>query len=220
MLKYGTVYIIGAGGFAREIESLLRMDWDVAYHNVHFLVDKNYTESARKMVNTDGFIDRVKCIEEFENESLNDFILAIGDPWLRKKIAESLEIKGLHFPATTAKSVFVGKNVDIGRGFIACQNTVFTCDIKIGKHCHFNLNSTVGHDFRIGDFLTVSPGAKISGNVTIGNRVYIGSNAVIKEGVTVCSDVVIGANAFVGKDILEPGTYVGVPAKRLEKKDA
>jgi len=94
---------------------------------------------------------------------------------------------------------------------------VFTCDIKIGEHCHFNLNSTVGHGTLIGDFVTVSPGAKISGDVTIGNNVYIGSNAVIKEGVKVCGNVTIGACAFVNKHITEPGTYVGVPAKRLTR---
>lgn len=216
MNKFGSVFIIGAGGFAREIESILRMDWDVAYHNVHFLVDPEYLESARKMVNTDGFIDRVRVFGYLENYQDSDCVLAIGDPWVRKKVYDKGAIM-LYFPAITAKSVFVGKNVDVGQGFIACQNTVFTCDIKIGKHCYFNSNSVVSHDCRIGDFVTVLAGAKISGNVTIGNRVYIGSNAVIKEGVTICDDVTIGANAFVGKDILEPGTYVGVPAKKMQK---
>ena len=33
--------------------------------------------------------------------------------------------------------------------------------------------------------------------------------------VTVCDDVVIGAGSVVTKDITEPGTYVGNPARRL-----
>jgi len=33
--------------------------------------------------------------------------------------------------------------------------------------------------------------------------------------VTVCDDVVIGAGAVVTKDITEPGTYVGNPAKKI-----
>jgi serine acetyltransferase len=31
----------------------------------------------------------------------------------------------------------------------------------------------------------------------------------------VCDDVLIGAGAVVAKSIVEPGTYAGVPARRL-----
>ena len=34
--------------------------------------------------------------------------------------------------------------------------------------------------------------------------------------IKICSDVIIGAGAVVNKDIVEAGTYVGVPAYRLK----
>jgi acetyltransferase-like isoleucine patch superfamily enzyme len=48
----------------------------------------------------------------------------------------------------------------------------------------------------------------------LGDRVSVGTNATVMP-VTVCDDVVIGAGAVVTKDITEPGTYVGNPARRL-----
>jgi serine acetyltransferase len=33
--------------------------------------------------------------------------------------------------------------------------------------------------------------------------------------VKLCDDVVVGAGAVVARDIVEPGTYVGVPARRV-----
>lgn len=48
----------------------------------------------------------------------------------------------------------------------------------------------------------------------IGSRVSIGSNSTILP-VTVVDDVVIGAGSVVTKDILEPGTYAGNPARKL-----
>lgn len=50
----------------------------------------------------------------------------------------------------------------------------------------------------------------------IGDRVSVGSNATLLP-VTICDDVVIGAGSVVTKNITEPGTYVGNPARRLAK---
>ncbi|SLM18705.1 Acetyltransferase [uncultured spirochete] len=49
----------------------------------------------------------------------------------------------------------------------------------------------------------------------IGNNVSIGSNATILP-VKICDSVVIGAGAVVTKDIIEPGIYVGNPAKKFK----
>jgi acetyltransferase-like isoleucine patch superfamily enzyme len=50
---------------------------------------------------------------------------------------------------------------------------------------------------------------------SIGNHVSIGSNATILP-VSICDYVVIGAGAVVTKNITEPGTYLGNPARKLE----
>ena len=42
----------------------------------------------------------------------------------------------------------------------------------------------------------------------------IGTNATIMP-VNICDDVVIGAGSVVTKDITEPGTYAGNPARRM-----
>ena len=39
----------------------------------------------------------------------------------------------------------------------------------------------------------------------------------MKNNIKIGTDVVIGAGAVVVKDIEAPGTYVGVPARKLEK---
>jgi acetyltransferase-like isoleucine patch superfamily enzyme len=61
------------------------------------------------------------------------------------------------------------------------------------------------------------PGAKILGGAKIGNSCRIGSNSTILPNVEICDDVTIGAGAVVTKSITEPGTYIGIPAKRLVK---
>lgn len=152
----------------------------------------------------------------FENEcdgigECYETIIAIGDCATRKKITDQ-------FPkliwGKINEGVEYGRN-EIKEGSIICPGTILTTGITIGRHVIINLNCTIGHDCSIGDFVTFSPGANISGNVTIGNLCYIGSNAVIRDRITICDNVVIGAGGVVVKDITETGVYVGNPVKKI-----
>lgn len=50
----------------------------------------------------------------------------------------------------------------------------------------------------------------------MGQRVLIGAGAVVLPGVTIADDVTIGAGSVVPDNIVEPGTYVGMPARRIQ----
>ena len=66
----------------------------------------------------------------------------------------------------------------------------------------------------IEDYVHVSVGSHVAGTVHIGEGTWVGAGAVISNNVEICADCMIGAGAVVVKDITEPGTYVGVPAKK------
>ena len=46
-------------------------------------------------------------------------------------------------------------------------------------------------------------------------RVFIGTNVTLAAGIEICSGTIIGTKANVRKSILEPGIYIGNPARRL-----
>jgi UDP-3-O-[3-hydroxymyristoyl] glucosamine N-acyltransferase len=99
---------------------------------------------------------------------------------------------------------------------VICAGSIITTNVKIGRHAHINLITTIGHDCSIGDYFTTAPGVQISGNVLIEDRVYFGTRSCIKQKISVCDDVTIGMNSGVIKDIKEPGTYIGTPAKKIK----
>ena len=70
-------------------------------------------------------------------------------------------------------------------------------DAYIGRACKLNVNATVHHDSRIGDFCTLAPAALILGRVTVEDEAYIGAAAVVT------ADVPPGV------------TVAGVPARPL-----
>lgn len=112
---------------------------------------------------------------------------------------------------------FVGPFVEIQKGVkigarTKVQSHSFICElVSIGDDCF------VGHGvmFTNDVFAKGGParGDKSLWKATsIGSRVSIGSNATLLP-VSVCDDVVIGAGAVVTKDIVQPGVYLGVPAR-------
>ena len=96
------------------------------------------------------------------------------------------------------------------------QGSVILHDVFMGPKASLDVNvllatrAVVEHDSHIGQHSVVLTGAIINGGCNIGCRVMVGSGAIILQGITVCDDVKIGAGAIITKDILEPGTYVGV----------
>jgi acetyltransferase-like isoleucine patch superfamily enzyme len=110
--------------------------------------------------------------------------------------------------------VEIQRNVSIGRR-TSVQSHSFICElVTIGEDCF------IGHGVMFTNDL-FSDGGPAGGDKTkwkktsVGNRVSIGSNATILP-VSICDNVVIGAGAVVVKDITQPGTYAGNPA-RLKK---
>lgn len=208
--------IFGASGFAKEVNFLLS-DNDPSY-STDFYVGKDESVislSGVDVISEKTFFDRIYNIP---NSKLINIYIGIGSPFIRSRVYNT--IGGVsNFPNAVHKSVIFDKNlggISIGIGNIICPVVALTTSISIGNHNHINLGCTIGHDTTIGDFNTFSPGVHVSGNVLIGNNVFIGTGAVLLENIQIAENVVIGAGSVVTKDIVESGTYVGIPAKRIK----
>ena len=96
---------------------------------------------------------------------------------------------------------------------------VLTTDIAIGRHAITNLNVTVAHNCRFGDFVTIAPLAAISGNVHLDDLVEVGTGAAIRQGLTMARGSVLGMGGVLTKSTEPNGVYVGNPAKLLKTLD-
>jgi sugar O-acyltransferase (sialic acid O-acetyltransferase NeuD family) len=204
------ICIFGSGGFAKEVFWLAHQ----AGKDVEAFID----------IQAGGFCCRTKI----ENEGYFDpekhlAIVGVGNPKVREKIVNGIiEQHGENVFATIispSANIISYSTIKIGKGSVICANCILTCDIELGDFSQLNLSTTIGHDTKTGKFFTTAPGVHISGKVITGERVYFGTNACSIEDINICDDVTIGAAACVSKDIIDSGIYVGVPAKKLEKKN-
>ena len=140
--------------------------------------------------------------------------IAIGDNTAREKeslfFSDRLKVSVIH-PAAT-----VSKYSQLGAGSFVAAGAVLAPGARLGAGCIINHGAVVDHDVQIGGYCHVAPMASLGGEVILGQRVLVGAGANVLPSVRVVDDVIIGAGTVVRADIGAPGTYVGVPARRVK----
>jgi sugar O-acyltransferase (sialic acid O-acetyltransferase NeuD family) len=144
--------------------------------------------------------------------------VAIGSPRDRADAAARAAAAGFTFASLIHPRSERSRWVEMGEGVVICAGSILTTNIRIGQHVHINLACTISHDVVLGDFVTVAPGAHISGRVHVGDRAYIGTGACIINGesgapILIGEDAMVGAAACVTRDVAAGTTVVGVPAR-------
>ncbi len=145
-----------------------------------------------------------------------DYFVAIGDNYIRKKVFNSMfEKLGKTSINIIHPSSFVSKKANLASGIFVSAKAVVNALVTLKNGVIVNSGAIIEHECNIGNFAHIAPGAVLAGNVSVGENSFIGAGAVIKQGIKICNDVIIGAGAVVVNNIEAPGTYIGVPAKKL-----
>lgn len=206
------LYIIGAGGFGREVAWLVERINDVSFEwNLKGFIDDDESIWGSK---EDGYPVLGGC-EYLKKIGDVYAVCAVGSAKVRKKIINKLADSQVRYATLVDPSVIMSKRIRVGEGSIICAGTIITVDVIIGKHVIVNLDCTLGHDDIINDFVTMYPSVNVSGNVEIGECSELGTGAQIIQGKKIVPNTIIGAGAVVVKDIEEKGTYVGNPVRKI-----
>lgn len=208
--------IIGAGGFGREVQWLIeRMNQREKVWNILGYID----DGIEKGTVVDGYavLGGIDYLHEYIGKTA--LVCAIGAAGTRRKVIEKVkQIGEFEFPNLIDPSVIMSERIGMGEGNIICAGNILTVDIEIGDFNIINLDCTVGHDVVIKSFVTVYPSVNISGCVMVGANTELGTGSQVIQGISIGHDTIIGAGAVVVSDIQEAGTYIGIPAKRMEKE--
>ena len=150
-----------------------------------------------------------------ESETIDaDIIVGIGNADIRKRIQESFPEKKL--VTLIHPDAVIAEDVAIGAGTVVMAGAVINPGVRIGKGCIINTCSSVDHDCEVGNYVHIAVGSHLCGTVSVGDGTWIGAGATVSNNVSICSDSMIGAGAVVVKDIDSVGTYMGIPARKIQ----
>jgi len=200
--------IIGASGHGKVVADIaIKMN---KWQSIAFLDDDESIKTSM------GLEVIGKTVDAFTYKDEVDFIVAIGSNATREKIQEKLCEQGLNVVSLIHPSAIIGTDVEIGIGTAVMAGVVINSSSRIGKGCIVNTSSSLDHDNVIKDYVHISPGVMAAGSVEIGKGTWLGIGSVVSNNVNICSGCKVGAGAVVVKDITEPGTYVGVPVRKVD----
>jgi sugar O-acyltransferase (sialic acid O-acetyltransferase NeuD family) len=206
--------IVGAGGFGREVLDVLRAsqvradEWTFA----GFVADDEPDSSLLARIDAHWLGPVASYLA---SPSAPAYVIAVGKTETRRLLAKELDAAGLHPVTLVHPTATFGADVEIGPGSVVCSHVSVTTNVRIGNHVHVNLNSTIGHDVEIADFVSINPLVAISGDVTIGECSALGTHSAVLQGLKIGAGAFVGAGAVVVRDVEPEVTVVGVPAKPL-----
>ena len=199
--------IIGASGHGKVIADIaMKMK---KWESIFFLDDVKTGSSVLGL----SVIGNISSASLYIDDS--EFIIALGNNLTRKLLQMKLESEGAKFAVLIHPAAILGTDVSICSGSVIMAGVVINSSTTVGKGCIINTACSLDHDNVIEDFVHISPGTHLAGTVKVCEETWIGIGSTISNNVTVCGGCIVGAGSVIIRDISEPGTYIGVPARRL-----
>jgi sugar O-acyltransferase (sialic acid O-acetyltransferase NeuD family) len=194
------LYVVGAGGLGREtLDAALAAD----------LVVDGFVDSALVGQRVRG----LPVVDEDQPEAGSGYVIGIADPAARRRVAARLDSRGLVARTVVHPRAIIGPETVVAPGCIVLGQAHVSSSIRIGAHCNVQYNATVGHDSVLDDYVSIFPGANVSGSVLLRTGVTVGSNAVVLQGLVIGADAFIGAGAVVTRSVAAGDVVVGSPAR-------
>lgn len=208
------IAIYGAGGLGREILLLIQQinqstpTWDI----LGFFDDGI---SPKTVINGASVLGGINVLNQHP-EPIH-VVVAIAKPSVKQAVVAGITNPSVQFPVLMHSSVRLAdfQFIAIGPGTVIGADVLLTINVTIGQHVLLDRRVMVGHDTRIGDFCSLTPGVIVSGAVVLNAGVFVGTGATISNQVTIGQNATIGAGAVVVDNLPGFCTAVGVPARPL-----
>jgi sugar O-acyltransferase (sialic acid O-acetyltransferase NeuD family) len=206
------IVIFGAGGLGRELLQVLR---DMGTPCAGFIVDRHFPSADT----VDGV--RVhRSAETFAGDSSIRFVVAVGNPVARARVASELEhLVGPRFATIVHSRAWIGGHVSIGDGSMVFGLTSVTAHATLGRHVLVNPGTTIAHDCLLGDYATLGPSCALAGGVVVEDGAELGVGVRVAPGVRIGRGAMVGAGAVCIAPVQPNTTVVGVPAHRIVRRD-
>lgn len=205
--------VIGARGWGREIFNMLP---DCIGYQTEYIVKGFLDDKKDALDGMPGYPPIIGSVEEYEPQSDDVFVCALGDINWKKHYAEIILNKDGQFINIIHRTALIQRNTKLGKGCIITDNVGISCDIEIGDFSTFQSYSIVGHDAKVGNYCHLGVRSFMGGFSSLGDNTTLQTGSIILPHVKIGNNCVVGAGSVVIKRVKDGSTVYGNPAKKLE----
>ena len=207
------LFVVGAGGFGREVHEYAR-EAGAAWGGERFEIAGFLDDNAAALAgHVDVGAEVVGTIADVRPAEGDRYVLAVGDPRLRKRLAELLAARGARFASIVHPRAWVARETVLGDGVVVGPLAYVGPGARLGDHVLVNPQVAVAHDVHAGRWAVFSPMCAANGAVVLGDGAFLGTHATVLPGRTVGAWAYVGAGALVHRDVAPASKVVGVPAR-------
>jgi sugar O-acyltransferase (sialic acid O-acetyltransferase NeuD family) len=209
------VVIVGAGGFAREVECLL----PEFMHDTTFQL-KGFLGKDQGVDSEIDISDRLLGDPESYRPSKNDrFVLAIGNMEARRRTVAAIQDKQGKFLTLVHPKAFVAKTAKLDEGVLVYPFATVSNNAKLACGVKLNYYASVGHDTQLGRYCLLAPYATVNGFAVLEDEVYLSTHSTVAPQVRVGSRSKLSANSAAMKDVPANQLVFGVPGRVVRRMD-
>ncbi len=212
------IVIIGASGHGSMLLDCIERQGQYAILGfVDSFKKKGTVQNGFKILGCES--DLPELIPKYD---LHGVILAIGNNWTRKRMADRIIdiAPTLDFVTVIHPSALIGKDATIGRGSVVMPGAIINANSSMGEFCILNTNASLGHDSVMEEFSSIASGVCTGGNLVLGSFSAISIGANIIENITVGEHSIVGAGSLVLNNVDSYSVVYGSPARLVRKRQA
>ena len=207
------LYIVGAGGLGREVLAYARDSGKDAADGAAFEIAGFLDDRRDALQGFDVGTAVVGSTSDVRIEPHHRYVIAVGDPAVRWRLAGALARRGARFASIVHPSAYVARGARIGSGCILAPFSFVGPSAHLHSHVVLNTYASIGHDGVVEPCAVLSPYAVANGGTVIGAGAFFGTHATLIVGKKVGAWAKLGAGATAYADI-EPGALaLGTPAR-------
>lgn len=199
--KVQKIVIVGGGGFGRELLGYLQSDINSRTLMDGLIAGVVDNDPKCEVMRCYGDVPYLGRVEDMQASGDCRFLVAIGVPALRRKVANELVDMGLELFTYIHPSVYLAKDAIVGAGTIVGPGSVVNSGAEVGECCAINVLCSIGHGTVIGDYSVLSPYCAMNGNSRIGNSCILGTRATIFPGISIGDNCKVDTHSFVKASI-------------------
>ena len=211
----GSLILIGGGGHCKSLIDLVEAE---GRYKIAGILDGAENLKGAKVF---GYpvLGGDELIQEL-NQKGYSFLISVGqidEGKIRQKLFNYCQELGCKMPNIVSPKAYVSNRVEMGIGHTIFHGCIINAETVLGNNNIINNQVLIEHEVQIGNHNHISTNSTVNGKVVIGNNNFLGSGSIVVNNIVLGSELILGAGSVVAKSQLEQGTYVGVPAKKINK---